>query len=1584
MKKLFDLENNNKNWADKKIIISEDAAESKDIAVIGVASLLPLADNPDEFWDNLVNGIDCVRTIPKTRRIDVDNLMNYFGAKNVEYKEIAYLDEIDKFDYAFFGLSPKEASLMDPHQRLFLETAWKCIEDAGYGGDKLVGSRTGVFLGFSGDSAYMKLINEVSPQSVPVALTGNLASIIASRISYILDLKGPSVNIDTACSSSLVAVHYACESIRRGECSTAIAGSVKLQLLPMKNTYSIGINSSDGRTKTFDDSSDGTGMGEGVVALMLKPLQKAAKAGDNIYAVIKGSAINQDGASVGISAPNPAAQADVIIKAWENSQIDPMTISYIEAHGTGTKLGDPIEIEGVKRAFGKYTEQKNICAIGSVKTNIGHLDHASGAAGLLKCVQALAYKKLPPLLHFSVPNKNIDFLNSPIYINKGLKDWNTNDSIRRCGVSSFGFSGTNCHMILEEYIQPANEGVEANEADILTLSAKSEESLIQIVKNYISYLEAHKNINIHDVCYTANTGRGHYNLRIAIIFADIQDLLRKLCRIENEGFKEKTQADIYYGTSVVQKESYIYDFDSEGSYAYFESLHKLCGVYVSGANLNWEELYNSQNRKRVSIPTYSFAKSRCWIEVPERSEPVTQTENEKMFSMVAWEYAELLEGAKTKSPQDIIILNHGMAIGREVVEAYKENNPLLEIIIDNESTKSNSGQIVIGNIQEDLPKLINNMKHDGLLQIVFMVNMAGCLEGENQIKLRNEGIESLISLVKAYSKSDIDRELEIVIISSYVNEVTGRERVLYPENAIMMGLGKVICTENLRISTRFIDIDDFTPVKTIINEIIHGKGEYCVAYRRDERFVEVIDYLKLNQFDCNRIGVKEDGVYVITGGLGKIGIELSAYIASKNKVKLALLSRSAVPTVSDGNIDKRMEGIIARLKEIQSNGTEVICIAVDITDEKKMNNVLEELRNKYGKINGVFHIAAVGVGKAGTLLSDEDIVEFDKVLAPKVQGTYIIDKLTRKDELDFFVMFSTIATITGGRQAGAYVAANSFLDSFTYYRKKNGCKSHTFNWPVLRDTIEKAVIDTSTQMFDMLSNEEAFQDLELLMKFDVSRAIVGTIEYEDRIALFEKYLPFKLSRRVYAEINKNKHSKGYDGETSKVILVGNDNNQYSKYEKIIAEIWASEMGLEQINVHDNYEEIGGNSIMAIKMETEFEKINLPITVEDIFEYGSIHSIAVFAAQQLGVKEDSVDIMVSDKSKDNTLTEAPVIDESILIDNIMPFNELFYKSCFYNALFPIIKHFGKDIELFLANDTIVYNYQNINTDNESKLDFSIEYIENKEKTELLDQLGILYNGHKRSLNLIEDLENAVKLKHPAIIWVDCYYESFRADAYNKQHMAHTLLVYGYNHKKQQFHVFEQINRNSLTYQPIVISYKEMAECYAGFVNNFHLDEDTLYEFYTNADKNNYELADNQALANIKKNFANCLKDNSDKFLASIRNIDYFESNYIELIKDESCLQESANDLCLRFNAIIDAKRVEKYRLSRLLDGAETIAVLIEKIIQEWESIRKIISIYAFTGKYKVDSLSKTLRNIENIKKLEDEYYNALTTYLDNQI
>ncbi|MEL7001910.1 MAG: polyketide synthase [Bacteroidota bacterium] len=476
--KLFDLSNREQ--------VNIESISKNDIAIIGIAGQLPMASDVDTFWENLIGGVDCIRDFPDHRKKEV---FDYFQSKGVsanadevEFKKKAYLDSIDQFDYNFFGLSHKEACLMNPSQRLFLETTWHLFEASGYSPESLRGSNTGLFIGHASSNNYLNLIEEMEPEYVGMAYASNLPSVIGSRISYLLDFKGPSILFDTACSSSMTALHMACQSIKNGECEQAIVGGVNLSLIPIQEQgEGLGIISKHNKTRTFDDSSDGTVGGEGCLSIFIKPLAKAVDDKDKIWAVIKGSASNNDGASAGITAPNSRAQEEVLIKAWENAKIKPENISYIEAHGTGTTLGDPIEIEGLTRAFEKYTDKKQFCAIGSVKTNVGHLNSISGLAGIVKAALSLNYKQIPALLHFERPNRKIDFINSPVYVNDVLKNWDSDsDQKRLCGVSSFGLSGTNCHVVLEEAPLVKKTTTERSKF-ILPLSAKSEKALTDIL-----------------------------------------------------------------------------------------------------------------------------------------------------------------------------------------------------------------------------------------------------------------------------------------------------------------------------------------------------------------------------------------------------------------------------------------------------------------------------------------------------------------------------------------------------------------------------------------------------------------------------------------------------------------------------------------------------------------------------------------------------------------------------------------------------------------------------------------------------------------------------------------------------------------------------------------------------------------------------------------------------------------------------------------------------------------------------------------------------------------------------------------------
>ena len=610
----------------------------KDVAIIGISLKFPKADTVNKYWDNLKEGIDCIDELSDERKKDAVSYLNSIGIdENVKFGKGAYIDDIDKFDFKFFNISPKEAELMHPNQRLFLQTVWRAIEDAGYSGKRIRGTNTGVFLGHSVAPFvdtfydYSRFIMEENPSLISMAIPGNLNSLIASRISYLLDLKGPSLLIDTACSSSLVAIHTACQSIKNGECDMAIAGGLKLHLFPLEDDhYKLGIESSDDRAKTFDDSSDGTGKGEGIAAVILKPLSKAVKDRDNIYAVIKGSAINQDGSSVGITAPNALRQEEVIIEAIEDAGINPETIGYIEAHGTGTKLGDPIEITGITRAYQRYTDRKQFCAIGSVKTNIGHLDAAAGIAGLVKSILALKYKKLPPTLHFEYPNKKIDFEDSPVYLNNTLREWEYEGYPRRCGVSSFGLSGTNCHLILEEAPNmETSQKVYSDESYIFTASAKSKDSLKMLINDYKQFLEQEEEISLVNLCYTASLGREHYNHRLAIIVKSIDDLKEKLSIVNSNNFDNN---DYIYMNTLNATKSKIPTFDEKApllsnkidenmkglstfNNGNNELLEKICYSYTMGTDIDWEYFYKDNLLNKIALPTYPFEKERCWFEV---------------------------------------------------------------------------------------------------------------------------------------------------------------------------------------------------------------------------------------------------------------------------------------------------------------------------------------------------------------------------------------------------------------------------------------------------------------------------------------------------------------------------------------------------------------------------------------------------------------------------------------------------------------------------------------------------------------------------------------------------------------------------------------------------------------------------------------------------------------------------------------------------------------------------------------------------------------------------------------------------------
>lgn len=609
----------------------------QDIAIVGIDGRYPMAQDLSAFWENLKAGMDCITEIPGERWNHADFFDPRKGIPGYAYSKWGgFIDGFDCFDPLFFGITPKEAVLMDPQERLFLQTAWHALEEAGYGTRGRMFKSLGVFVGVM-YGQYQLYSSDGQSGQVPIS---SYAS-IANRVSYFLDAQGPSIALDTMCSSSLTAIHLACAAIHRGECDWAIAGGVNLNLHPNKYLLlSQGrFAASDGRCRSFGEGGDGYVPGEGVGAVLLKPLDRARRDGDHVHAVIKASTLNHGGRAYGYTVPNSSAQSELIVSALRKSGIDPRTITYLEAHGTGTSLGDPVEISGLDRAFREFTQDSGFCAIGSVKSNIGHLEAAAGIAGLTKVILQFKHRQLAPSIHSQSLNSKIIFPSTPFVVQRTLGQWEPSQAsgeservgFRRAGLSSFGAGGSNAHIVLEEGPHAVRRDAQvANDPQLIVLSAKTEERLGVHARSILEFLESLGEDGTSlppvpsyaDIAYTLQVGREPLDKKIAFLAKDLEDAKSKL----REYLEAKPYIDDFY-RGVSDSQDWPVNLLVDGA-AGREFLRQLCErkelgriaqLWVRGVELDWSVLHRQGDRIRVSLPVYPFAQERYWIDVAENA-----------------------------------------------------------------------------------------------------------------------------------------------------------------------------------------------------------------------------------------------------------------------------------------------------------------------------------------------------------------------------------------------------------------------------------------------------------------------------------------------------------------------------------------------------------------------------------------------------------------------------------------------------------------------------------------------------------------------------------------------------------------------------------------------------------------------------------------------------------------------------------------------------------------------------------------------------------------------------------------------------
>lgn len=1270
-------------------------SDSEGIAIVGISAMLPSADNIGEFWDNIRDRCDSIANFPDSRRQNIDAYLRYAGyGEDIKYSDGSYLKDIDQFDYKLFRIPPRDAALMDPFQRLFLRTAWSALEDAGYGGKSLAGSRTGVYLGFASNikDSYLRMIQDIDIQLTSDAAVGNISAMMPARISYLLDLKGPSMVVDTACSSSLVAVHLACQSIRNGDCDMALAGGLRVNLMPLDTEYYRGgLEASDGRTRAFDHSSDGAGISEGVATVLLKPLSKALKDKDQIYAVIKGSAINQDGASIGITAPNPEAQADVISRAWDQAGIHPETLSYIETHGTGTKLGDPLELEGLELAFQKYTDKKQFCPIGTVKSNMGHPYEAAGLVSLIKAALVIKNREIPPSLHFDRPNGQIDFKTSPVYVNTRLRKWEGKESPMRCAVSSFGFSGTNCHLVLEE--APVATVADASYAKIglVVLSAKSEPALRDLVTTYSRLIqEKPPACYLQDLCYTASVGRGHYNFRLAIVAANLADLGLKLQVLSLAETWNEPESWFSYGEHkiVPASKSQLEPGDMTAAsrkkldrrvqeitqginlseWNDEASVSELGSLYAQGADVDWVELYKGTEVRRVSLPVYPFESHRCWIDLPDelvssridRGAAVSEQDTEEFHYTMQWRTAEWKRTGSGISvlPGTVLLMEGRSGAADSVAHVLARTGvKVIRAALGSVYADLSDNRYTLGDQESDYDLLFASLRGKSVDHIIHV--SCSLDTGQSGIQSLNElqnsqrrGVYSVYYLVRALMRSDFAEIAGMTLIAMNAHHITGDEYAQRPEHAPFLSLSKVLNREHPSISFRSFDIDADTPADVWIEEALgtEDQGDYLIAYRGGQRYVE--EFTRVQVAGDTPISVRPQGVYLITGGGGGIGLETARFLASKAPVRLALINRTPIPErVHWDNLmnqpgQAKLCRFITAVTELEAAGSEVSWYSADVADQEAMDRVIRDMRTRYGAIHGIIHGAGVG---GDQLLVDRSEERFSEVLASKIYGTWNLDELTHSDDLDFFVMYSSVATMFSGVTQADYVAANAYLDAFADERSLRGKRTLTVNWTTWKETgMSVDAGFTADTIFKTVLTAQAIRGLEQAMNSSIRRVLIGQLNFSGGgVRLLDKMqvrlsteLSGKVAEYLQSAASKTRSTKKAGSTSSgEVKLSGKIEGGYTATERHVASVCKEVLGFDEIDIYENFFELGADSILLLKIHAGLSK-RYPgvLAVTDLFEFSTIHKLAEYIFKEHGESEEDTVTVLGDMDASATSEE----------------------------------------------------------------------------------------------------------------------------------------------------------------------------------------------------------------------------------------------------------------------------------------------------------------------------------------------------------
>ena len=994
------------------------------IAIVGVAGRYPKGGTLEEFWTTLAEGRSAIQEVPRDR-FDFTPFFDPRGGERKSYSKWGgFISDADKFDASFFGISPREAKDMDPQERVFLETVWACLEDAGYPPRRLktaAGGRgrndVGIFAGITYGTYQLYAIDQWNNGDRAGAHSSFWS--IANRVSWLFDFQGPSMAIDTACSSSLAAIHQACESIRRGECNAALAGGVNLILHPLQlvGLSQLRMLAPDDKCRAFGLDANGFVDGEGVGVVLIRPLADAIADGDRIRGVILGSAMNSSGRTSGYTVPNPAAHASLILDAIDRSGVNPNTIGYVEAHGTGTALGDPIEIAGLTKAWREHTQKSGFCAIGSVKSNIGHLESAAGVAGLTKILLQFQHKEIAPSLHGDRTNPLIEFETTPFHLQTQRTPWESSSGPRRAALSSFGAGGANIHAIVEEFEAAAvdNRPVEPND-ELIILSAKSRKALLESAERLRSLLESNATDShyLGDVAWTLQIGREAMDYRLAFVAAsksECLDRLRDLAEQEASAdsfFEGRVKIDA--ATDESDNHEYILQLWNDKRY------RKIASLWVAGVEPDWAKLPRNGTRRIVSLPSYPFDRVRYWpvaIETLASLESTTDidTAGACRTFVPSWFVLPERPSPTIADGRHAILQHSNSAIGSALAGQYQDC-------------------VVISLNRSDW---LDRLENETSLSTIDFLGAIDSCDWQDAV----DDSLPLLHLIQHLARWKSSPPL-LRIVTMRAQKALPSDRLAKPWAATSIGLGRACRIELPSLPVVCVDVEGKEPeaeAARIASE--WNLSQFVeVAWRGGERWVRGIEEVPeqtLESEDSQQNRLREGGVYVVVGGASGVGLEISRWMATKARARVVLIGRS--------QFGDRQEAAIQTIRE---QGGDAIYIQADVTDRGALRRAIDETRRKFGPIAGAIHSAMVLLNQPLATMSDRT---YETVLAPKVAGSAAFAEALRGEKPDFVLFFSSLASLAPTPGSANYAAACAFEDAFACYLQDSGkFPAQTIDW----------------------------------------------------------------------------------------------------------------------------------------------------------------------------------------------------------------------------------------------------------------------------------------------------------------------------------------------------------------------------------------------------------------------------------------------------------------------------------------------------------------------------------------------------------